>query len=448
MRARVLRVLFKVPLTNDSRSRLIKRYKDRLLRQTMRHAYENSPFYRRKFDELEIRPNDVRKKEDLAELPLFTTPQDIMEDPFQFLAVPREKIQYMWTTSGTTGKPKVALFTKEDISSMVEAASRGLTLLGVGEGDVAQIVYAYGQPSWSAGPFVQSALETTGCFIIPSGNQRSIEEQIETMVTYGTTLLYGTPSYIHRLTEERGKIVDLRSLKVRAITLGAEPWPESFREYLEDAWGAKVYDSYGMTEMGNLVAGECSAHNGLHITLGIAVEVVDLQTGEAVERGEEGELVFTTLNREGMPFIRYRSGDISRLMPDESCACGIIPTSKMARVKGRVDDMTFLGTGENVYPRQFDEVLLPIEHVLGYQLIIGKEGYRDTLLLKVETDSPSEGLEREIVDRLYRGISFLRHDVTYSQTIAEPVVEFIEPGELAKDNPIKAKRFIDRRPWD
>lgn len=448
MYAKVFEILFKLPLTIDSMRSLIRWYQSVLLRRTVEHAYENSPFYRRKFKDLGIRPHDVRRKEDLAKLSFFTTPQDIMEDPFQFLAVPREKVQYMWTTAGTTGKPKVVFFTKDDISLMVKTISLGLILHGVREEDVAQICFAYGMPSWIVGILFQDVLEKIGCLIIPAGNQRSIEEQIENMVTYGTTLVFATPSYLHRMTEEGRKIVDLRSLKVRMINLGGEPFSESFRRYLEDTWDAKVYDGYGMVETGTLVAGECFMHNGLHITPGIMVDVVDPQTGEVLGDGEKGELVFTTLFRKAMPLIRYRSGDISRLLPDESCACRVIPTPKIARVQGRVDDMTFMGTAENIYPSQFDEILLSIEHVLGYQLIIDKEGYKDTLLFRVETDLPSEGLESEIVDRLYRGMPFLRHDITYSQTIVEPTVNFIEPGSLCADSPLKAKRFIDRRPCD
>lgn len=433
---------FKLPWSKYRRSAVIK-YQNHLLRKTMKYVYENSPFYRSRFKERGIKYDDISRKEDLTKLQFFTIPQHIQADPFQFLAVPREEIQYMMSTAGTAGKPKVIFYTKNDMSKLVENMVRGLDFLGVSKKDVAQICYCYGQPFWLVGPTLQRGLEEAGCFIIPSGNQGRVEGQIELMTTYGTTLLFGTPSFIHRLTEEGRKIVDLRSLKIRMITLGAEPFSESFREYLEKNWDAKVYDSYGLAEMGYLVAGECSAQNGLHTVADTLVEIVDPKTGEVVEYGEVGELVFTTLSRQGVPLIRYRSGDISRFLNDETCDCGI-PTDKIARIKGRVDDMTFLGTGENVFPVQFDEALLPLSGVLGYQLIIDKEGYKDALYFNVETDAPSEELRQKIVERLYR-VPFLNYDITASKTIAEPVIKFVKPGELLGNDSIKAKRFIDER---
>jgi len=410
----------------------------------VKYAYAHSPFYNSRFKLLGIKPADVRSIEDLARLDFFTLPLDIQKDPFRFLAIPREEILYMMSTTGTTGKPKVVFYSKEDMSKLVETQVLGLLFSGVRKEDVAQICFCYGEPFWLVGPTVERGLEEVGCFIIPSGNKGGIDDQIELMSTYGTTLLLGTPSYIHRMTVEGSKLLDLRSLKVRMITLGAEPFSESLRKYLENAWDAKVMDSYGLTEMGYLVAGECFKQNGLHTVTDVLIEIVNPETGELVEDGEDGEMVFTTLSRRGMPLIRYRSGDISHLLKDEICECGV-PTRKIARIRGRVDDMTFLGTGENVFPKQFDQALLHFEDVLDYQLIIGKDGYKDTLHFKVETDSPSETLKTRMMDKLEKAVPTLKYDINSSKTITEPIIEFVKPGELTRHNPIKAKRVIDKR---
>lgn len=410
----------------------------------VRYVCAYSPFYRRKFKLLGIKPADVRRVGDLARLGFFTLPQDIQADPFQFLAIPRGEILYMMSTTGTTGKRKVVFYSKEDMSKLVETQVLGLLFSGVRKEDVAQICFCYGEPFWLVGPTVERGLVEVGCFIIPSGNKGGIDSQIELMNTYGTTLLLGTPSYIHRLTVEGSKLLDLRSLKVRMITLGAEPFSELLRKYLETTWDAKVLDSYGLTEMGYLVAGECFQQNGLHTVTDLLVEIVDPETGELVEAGEDGEMVFTTLSRRGMPLIRYRSGDISHLLEAEICECGV-PTRKIARIRGRVDDMTFLGTGENVFPIQFDQALLHFEDVLDYQLIIGKEGYQDTLHFRVETDSPSTILKMKLMERLEKIVPTLKYDINSSKTITEPTIEFIKPGELTRRSPIKAKRVIDKR---
>jgi phenylacetate-CoA ligase len=263
------------------------------------------------------------------------------------------------------------------------------------------------------------------------------------MQYFGSTFLYGTPSYIHRITVEGKKFADLRSLGIRRIYLGAEPMSARFREYLQEQWGAEVYDGYGMMEMGAGIGGECPEQNGIHTDPGVVVEVVDPETGEPVETGEVGEMVFT---RVGTPLLRYRSGDLGRLMPNEPCPCGMLPTRKISNPMGRTDDRLFLGTGEKFYPSNLDQVMVGIPGVISYQMVVGQNEYKDSLLLRVETASPSPELAEMIKEKLYKDVPFIRHDVRESMTIKEPVVEFLAPHTLLKENPIKLRKVVDTRP--
>jgi phenylacetate-CoA ligase len=315
----------------------------------------------------------------------------------------------------------------------------------MGKEEVGQVMFCAGTPTWAGGSLLHEGLARRGCMVVPTGNMGSPEQQIDAMATFGTTYLYGTASYVHRITEEGRKIRDLKSLGIKGIYIGAEPNSKAFRNYLEEVWGAKVYDGYGMMEMGAGVGGECSERNGYHIDLYIAVEVVDPQTGEPLAAGEQGELVFTTLGREASPLLRYRSGDISRLLPDEPCPCGMLPTRKMSNILGRRDDVLFLGTGEKFYPIQLDQAMVGIPGLVGYQMVVGQDGYKDTVLLRIESPSPSPELAENAKHRLYETAPFIRHDVEYSQTIAEPTVEFVTPGTFQKANPVKVRRVVDTR---
>ncbi len=414
------------------------------LQSTVRHAALHSPFYRSRFQEAGVAAGSIRSAADLPLLGFFTTGRDLREDPDAFLAVPKERVVHVMSSAGTTGRSKIIFFTLRDWQRVSQSLAIGMRLEGLRCRDVVQILYCYGQPSWPTGSMIQSALERIGALIIPASNTCPIEQQLAMMRTYGTTVLISTPSYLHRLTEEGQKQLDLRSLGIRAMYLGAEPWGESLRRHLQEAWGASAYDSYGMVEMGVAGAGECAQHDGLHLMSHIVVEVVDPETGRSLAPGEEGELVITTLRREAMPLIRYRTGDIAALLPYQRCPCGI-PTPKISRIKGRTDDMVCLGTGENFYPAHLERALVGIPGISGYQLVIGKEGYRDTLLLRVETDAPSDGLARQIVEGLYHAAKFVRHDVEQSETIARPRVEFVAPGTFQSRTPIKTRRIVDLR---
>lgn len=445
MKDSTLRALFRAMASERGR-RVLGGYQNALLRREVVHAAAHSPFYRRKFAEHGVDPRAIRTASDLVRLGFYTHPEDLQADPYDFLAVPREEILYAMSSSGATGQPKIVFFSKNDWELAGRLVGNALTMMGVTPADVAQILFCYGNPFWPTGGVIESALERIGTCILPAGNSLSVAQQIEMMQQFGTTMLLGTPSYLHRLTEEGRKLCDLRSLGVRLIRLGAEPWSEALRQHLEEAWGAAVYDAYGMIELGAAGAGECAAVSGLHLSPYLLVEVVHPQTGEPLPRGELGELVFTTMAREATPLLRYRSGDLGRLLADEVCPCGELPTDRISRIVGRCDDMLFLGTGENTFPAQFDAAITGIEGVTGHQVIIDKSGYQDRLCIRVEVAAPRDDLEHTIRQRLYHEIHFLEYEIGQSQSIAPLEIECLEPGTLHRESPVKVRALVDRRP--
>ncbi len=444
MRDSTIRAIFRMLISPRGR-RFLHGYQDRLLRRQVAYAATRSPFYRRKFAEAGFDPRVVRSAADLPKLGFFTHPTDLQADPFAFLAAAKRDILYAMASSGTTGEPKIVFFTVQDWEIAVRTVANGFALMGVTRDDVAQILFCFGTPAWMTGNLVQSGLERLGVFVLPVGNAQPIHRQIETMRRFGTTMLLGTPTYLHRLTDEGAALADLRSLGVRLIRLGAEPFSEELRRHLADAWGAEVVDSYGMMELGSAGAAECRALSGLHLSPYLLVEAVHPQTGAPVPRGELGELVFTTLVRRGSPLLRYRSGDLGRLLPDEPCPCGELPTDRISRIVGRADDMLFLGSGENIFPAQVEAALLAVRGLVGFQVVIDKVGYRDRLLVRAETAAPVETLRQEIERSLYAGIPFLEYEIRQSQTVAPLEVELLPPGALQGETPIKVRRLVDRR---
>ena len=389
--------------------------------------------------------SSIRGASDLPRLGFFTTSSDLRHDPMQFLTVPPTQIGRTITTAGTTGKPKHTYLTTSDWRRLTDLVAVGMRLNGITAGDVVHILYCYAESDWVVGPLLETAFQRLGVPTVQAGNALPIEEQVQLMRARKSTVLMGTPSYLHRLTEEAQTCEpDLRSLGIRLMFLGAEAWSEGFRQYLQQRWGARVYDSYGMTEMGLAGGTECDRQDGLHTSPYLVFEVIDPDSGRALEPGQEGELVVTTLRREAMPLIRYRTGDIAAVLPNTPCPCGI-PTPRISRIKGRSDQMVCLGTGENLYPGDIDRALLGLPAICGYQLTIGKQGYKDTLTLLVESEAPSQEMADAIVQRLYQGLGFLEHDVRHSQTVAPPVVEFAAPGTLRARSPIKIRRIVDQR---
>jgi len=424
---------------------LQKRVQDALLRRTLSYSRERSPFYRGRFDEIGLDVDTIRCAEDLPGLGFFTTASELQSDPEAFLAVPRRDVMHVMATAGSTGTPKTTFYTARDWNGLVRKLEIGFILIGLGKKDVAQLLMCTETPGWMGGALLQAGLERRGCLSLPVGNGLDPEEQLDLAKRHGTTYLFGTAGALHRLTAEGNLLMDLSGLGIKRIYVFAEPNSLEFRNFLRESWGAEVYDGYGMNEFGAGIAGECPAHNGLHLDMFILVEVIDPDSGEPVSPGEWGELVLTSLNREATPLIRYRSGDIGRLLPDERCSCGLLPTRRMDHVSGRRDDMLFFGTGENFYPAHLDRVLVAFPEIAGWQLVVGRSGYRDMLRLRIESSAASTALAAAVRESLYRGIPFLGHDVHISQTIAEPEIEFLKPGSLQNENPIKIRKIVDMR---
>ena len=368
------------------------------LQETVNRVYEKVPAYRKKMDELGVKPSDIKELKDLAKLP-FVTKQDMRDNyPFGLFAVPKDKLVRIHASSGTTGKPTVVGYTQGDLETWTECVSRIACMGGATEKDVAQICFGYGMFTGALG--LHYGLEKIGAAIVPSSTGNS-QKQIMYMQDFETSLLVATPSYALRLAEvalEMG-VDPKKDLSVKIALVGSELLTDAMREEMHKFWGEDILitSNYGMSElMGPGVSGECLEHCGMHINEDYFIpEIIDPKTGEVLPAGEQGELVITCIKKEGLPLIRYRTKDITRLFY-EKCKCGRT-FCRMENLSGRSDDMLKI-RGVNVFPSQIEEVVLSVSE-LGphYEIILERDGYLDRLTVKVElahsTDSFSE-LER------------------------------------------------------
>ncbi len=377
------------------------------LKETVNRVYEKVPAYRKKMNEAGVKPEDIKELKDLAKLP-FVTKQDMRDNyPFGLFAVPKDKLVRIHASSGTTGKPTVVGYTQGDLETWTECVSRIACMGGASDKDVAQICFGYGMFTGALG--LHYGLENIGAAIVPSSTGNS-QKQIMYMQDFETSLLVATPSYALRLAEvarEMG-VEPQRDLKVKIALVGSELLTDAMREEMHKFWGEDllITTNYGMSElMGPGVSGECLEHCGLHINEDYFIpEIIDPKTGEVLPAGEQGELVITCIKKEGLPLIRYRTKDITRLFYDK-CKCGRT-LCRMENLCGRSDDMLKI-RGVNVFPSQIEEVILSVSE-LGphYEIILEREGYLDKLTVKVElahsTDSFSEleKIKKEVQSKL------------------------------------------------
>ncbi|MBR2622639.1 MAG: phenylacetate--CoA ligase [Clostridia bacterium] len=365
------------------------------LQETVARVYEKVPYYRAKMDEKGVKPQDIKTLADLAKLP-FTTKQDMRDTyPFGLFAVPKDQLVRIHASSGTTGKPTVVGYTRGDLDTWTDCVSRIACMGGATSKDVAQICFGYGMFTGALG--LHYGLENIGAAIVPSSTGNS-EKQLMYMKDFNTSLLVATPSYALRLAEvARETGIDPKTdLGVKIALVGSELLTDAMREEMHNAWGRDVLitSNYGMSElMGPGVSGECLEHCGMHINEDYFLpEIIDSVTGEVLPAGEKGELVITCIKKEGLPLIRYRTKDVTRLFY-EPCACGRT-TCRMENLSGRSDDMLKI-RGVNVFPGQIEEVVLSVPE-LGphYEIIVEREGYTDKLTVRVElvkaTDSFAE----------------------------------------------------------
>lgn len=419
------------------REELKKLQSERLCWQVKR-MYENVELFRNRMDEKGLKPEDIKSVDDLYKLP-FSYKQDLRDYyPYGLFAVPMNEIVRVHASSGTTGKKIVVGYTKKDIDDWDDCVARMMTAIGLGKDDFVQVSYGYGL--FTGGLGAHGGSQKIGATTIPisSGNTHN---QIQTMVDFGSTALCCTPSYALYLGESAEELGVTDKLKLKAGIFGAEPWTEDMRHAIEEKLGLKAYDIYGLSEiMGPGVACECEYQCGMHVWEDMFIpEIIDPDTGDVLPYGEEGELVFTTITKEGFPLIRYRTRDICQLIA-EPCKCGRTHI-RMKKPCGRSDDMMII-RGVNVFPSQIEEVLMSIGKDItpNYQIIVDRVNNTDTFDVNVEMSEELfnddvksvEGLEKEITSKLRDVLGI------------GAKVHLVNPKSIQRSEG-KAKRVIDNR---
>jgi phenylacetate-CoA ligase len=408
------------------------------LRTQLARVYVNVPIYRSKLDEAGFRPEQLETLADLSRVP-FTVKDDLREAyPFGMFAVPLRDIVRVHSSSGTTGQISVVGYTRGDIERWGDLMARTLACAGATADDVVHVAYGYGL--FTGGLGVHYGSERLGALTIPiSGGNTA--RQVQILKDFGVTILACTPSYALHIAEAAAAMgVDVRDLPLKVGVFGAEPWSEAMRTQIEEVMGVRAIDIYGLSEvMGPGVASECLEQNGLHVFEDhFLIEIIDPETLKPVPDGERGEVVFTTLTKEGIPVIRYRTRDISRIVVGE-CSCGRT-FRKMERVTGRTDDMLII-RGVNVYPSQIEQVLMSIPGVAPhYQVVLDKKGPLDTVEVQVEVSPDFEFDEIKELESLQR-----RVEGAIASTLAVSVdVKLVEPRAIQRSEG-KAKRVLDLR---
>jgi len=408
------------------------------LKQTVQRIYHNIPSYRTKMQEIGMLPGDVRSVEDLKNLP-FTNKTDLRDNyPFGMFTVPMSEIVRVHASSGTTGKPTVVGYTRNDLSMWAEVVTRSLCMSGVTRNDIVQVAYGYGL--FTGGLGLHYGTENLGATVIPisGGNTK---KQIQLMQDFGSSVIACTPSYALFLVEVMQEMgIEPEELKLRVGIFGAEPWSESMRKEIEAKLKLKAIDIYGLSEViGPGVSCECEHQVGMHVNEDHFIpEILDTETLQPVAPGEVGELVFSTITKEGIPILRYRTRDLTRLIYDK-CECGRTLV-RMEKCKGRSDDMLII-RGVNVFPSQIESVLLEMsETEPHYLLIVEREGTLDILKLMVEVQEQFFSDEVRELEKLKKKIT---HNIQSTLGISVDV-KLVEPKTIERTAG-KAKRVIDNR---
>ena len=422
------------PIETASRDEIAALQLERL-KWSLRHAYENVPFYRKKFDEAKVHPDDLKELSDLAKFP-FTTKQDLRDNyPFGMFAVPREEVVRVHASSGTTGKPTVVGYTKNDIRTWAKLMARAFRSAGLRKGDILHNAYGYGL--FTGGLGAHYGGEELGLTVIPvSGGMTA--RQVTLINDFRPDGIAVTPSYMLAILDEfRNQGLDPRESSLKVGIFGAEPWTNAMRREIEEAFDMHAVDLYGLSEIiGPGVACECvETKDGLHIYEDhFYPEIIDPATGEVLEDGERGELVFTSLTKEAFPIIRYRTRDLTRLLPGTARSF-----RRMEKVTGRTDDMMII-RGVNVFPTQIEEQLLKVEGLAPhFQIVLTRDGRMDVMTIRTEAlpEVADEAARSAMADRLEK---LIKDNVGIS---TEVVVG--EPGAVPRSQG-KAVRIIDERP--
>lgn len=420
-----------------SRDKLKEIQNERFVKMIER-IYYNVPFYRKKLQECGLEPKDITSIDQLKDLP-FTTKDDLRDNyPYGLFAVPQSQIVRLHASSGTTGKPTVVGYTRNDLQTWSEVVARSLTMAGVGKDDIIQIAYGYGL--FTGGLGVHYGAEKVGASVIPisGGNTK---KQLQLMVDFGSTVIACTPSYAAYLGESMvSEGIDRKDIRLKAGIFGAEPWTNELRRQVESLLGLKAFDIYGLSEIiGPGVSMECECQQGMHVFEDHFIpEIIDPKTLEVLPYGEIGELVFTTVTKEAMPLLRYRTRDLTRLNATK-CDCGRTLV-RMEKCMGRSDDMLII-RGVNVFPSQVEAVLLEMSETSPhYQLVVNRENNLDTLEINVEVDDQFWSDEIKVLENLKKQI---QHNIASTLGISAKI-NLVEPLSIPRSEG-KAKRVIDNR---
>lgn len=417
----------------------LKKHQLEKLKKQVKHCYENSSFYRKKFDSVGLKPEDIRRLDDLQKIP-FTVKTDLRDNyPFGMVTVKPDEVVEIHASSGTTGNPIIGSYTQSDMDMWSELMARSIYAVGGRRQDVIHIAYGYGL--FTGGLGFHYGAQKVGAKIIPASGGMT-QRQIKLMKDLGATILACTPSFAVYLAETMAQegIDPRKDLKLKIGMFGAEPWSNQIRERLEKDTGIQAFDIYGLTELcGPGVSVECGEHDGLHIWEDhFIVETINPDTGEVLPPGEEGELVFTTLTKTALPMLRYRTRDISKIIT-APCKCGRTH-ARMMRVHGRSDDMLII-RGVNVFPSQIEfAVMCFSELATQYLIVVDRPGALDTFVVKVELSEKASKDSNLNINALKSEIQKRIHIVTGIS--AE--VEIVKPGELPRTEG-KAKRVLDLR---
>ena len=416
----------------------IKRIQSERLVWQVARMYDRVELFRKRMDEKKLKPEDIKSIDDLSKLP-FSYKQDLRDYyPYGLFAEPLKNIVRTHASSGTTGKQIVVGYTRHDLEMWADCMARQLAAAGTTDEDVVQVSYGYGL--FTGGLGAHAGAERIGATVVPTSSGNTAR-QIQTMVDFGTTVLCCTPSYAMYLAEAIEEAGLRDKIRLKSGVFGAEPWTENMRHAIENSLGIKAFDVYGLSEiMGPGVSFECECQNGMHVNEDMFVpEIIDPDTGEVLPEGEQGELVFTTLTKEGFPVIRYRTRDICSLNY-EQCECGRTFV-RMNKPTGRSDDMMII-RGVNVFPSQIEEVLLRIGEGItpNYQIIVGRENNTDTLDINVEMTEKLFADDVKSIEKIERKIvSDLRSVLGIGAK-----VHLVNPKTIARSEG-KAKRVIDNR---
>jgi phenylacetate-CoA ligase len=422
------------PIEVASRDEIAALQRDRL-RWSLRHAYDNVPHYKRAFEAAGVHPDDFRELADLARFP-FTTKKDLRDNyPFGMFAVPRERIARIHASSGTTGKPTVVGYTQRDIDVWSDLMARSIRASGGRPGMTVHVAYGYGL--FTGGLGAHYGAERLGCTVVPVSGGMT-ERQVQLIRDFEPDIIMVTPSYMLAILDEfRARGLDPRDTSLKVGIFGAEPWTNAMRAEIEDAFAMHAVDIYGLSEvMGPGVANECvETKDGLHVWEDhFYPEIIDPKTGAVLADGEVGELVFTTLTKEGMPVVRYRTRDLTRLLPGTARSM-----RRMEKVTGRSDDMLII-RGVNVFPTQVEEQILRCGCLSAhYQIEVTREGRLDAMRVVVEArEDVTDPASREAQAALLAG--HIKDLIGVTATVA-----VVDPGSVERSLG-KAKRVVDKRP--